>query len=279
VNLQGSLSRLLKYLAWMQPHGDRTHGKADFDANSPAIREESNADLGSRLRAGAPRQVFQQPVRNGTWLMWQCMKPNRLHLLVLVLCILPTTGQGQELGRPAITISAQRGALDREAVEVQVHAEFDAMLAVIWGALTDYDRLDTFVPGIQSSRLLERRGNQVKVSQKGQAKLAFFSFPIDVVWIGTELEPYRIDAKLESGNLKRMEGGYVVTPLPDQGPLRHRLEWKGVIEPKEALPPLIGMLMLRKNIETQFDGMVHEILRRQALLAKVPLDSVLPAKP
>jgi hypothetical protein len=48
----------------MQPHADRTQGKADFDANSPAIREKSNADQCSRLRASAPRQVFQQPARD-----------------------------------------------------------------------------------------------------------------------------------------------------------------------------------------------------------------------
>jgi ribosome-associated toxin RatA of RatAB toxin-antitoxin module len=211
--------------------------------------------------------------------MLQLMKRGLLALLMLAAFTPPVAGQAQETGAPLVTVSAKRHAAEREAVEVQVHAEFDATLAVVWSALTDYNRLEDFVPGIQSSRLLERRGSQVRVSQKGQAKLAFFSFPIDVVLVCTELEPYRIDAKVESGNLKRMEGGYLITPLPDQGPQRHRLEWKGLIEPKEPLPPLVGMLMLRKNIETQFDGMVREILRRQALLAKTLVDSSAAPKP
>jgi ribosome-associated toxin RatA of RatAB toxin-antitoxin module len=211
--------------------------------------------------------------------MLQLMKPGLLALLMLAALTPPVVGQAQDTNPPPVTVSAKRHAAEREAVEVQVHAEFDANLAVVWGALTDYNRLEDFVPGIQSSRLLERRGNQVRVSQKGQAKLAFLSFPIDVVLVCTELEPYRIDAKVESGNLKRMEGGYLITPLPDEGPLRHRLEWRGLIEPKEPLPPLIGMLMLRKNIETQFDGMVREILRRQTLLAKTLVDSSVVPKP
>jgi ribosome-associated toxin RatA of RatAB toxin-antitoxin module len=211
--------------------------------------------------------------------MLQLMKSGLLALLMLVAFTPPVAAQGQEPSAPPVTVSAKRNAAEREVVEVQVHAEFDANLTVVWGTLTDYNRLEDFVPGIQSSRLLERRGSQVRVSQKGLAKLAFFSFPMDVVLVCTELEPYRIDAKVESGNLKRMEGGYLITPLPDQGPQRHRLEWKGLIEPKEPLPPLIGMLMLRRNIETQFDGMVREILRRQALLAKAPIDSGAPPKP
>jgi ribosome-associated toxin RatA of RatAB toxin-antitoxin module len=201
------------------------------------------------------------------------MKRSLLALLVLAAFVPPVAAQGQETSPPPITVSAKRSGAEPEAVEVQVHAEFDANLAVVWGTLTDYNRLEDFVPGIQSSRLLERRGNQVRVSQKGQARLAFFSFPIDVVLVCTELEPYRIEAKAESGTLKRMEGGYLITPLPDQGPQRHRLEWKGLIEPKESLPPVIGMLMLRRNIEIQFDGMVREILRRQALLTKASIDS------
>ncbi len=211
--------------------------------------------------------------------MLRWMKRSFLPWMMLGAFTSPVTGQGQQPSAPPITVSAKRNAVEREAVEVQVHAEFDADLTVVWGTLTDYNRLEDFVPGIQSSRLLERRGSQVRVSQKGAAKLAFFSFPIDVVLVCTELEPYRIDAKVESGSLKRMEGGYLITPLPDQGPQRHRLQWKGFIEPKEALPPLIGMLMLRHNVEVQFDGMVREILRRQALLNNAPVDPSAASKP
>jgi ribosome-associated toxin RatA of RatAB toxin-antitoxin module len=207
------------------------------------------------------------------------MKRSLLALLVLVAVTTPAAAQVQETSTPPVTVSAKRSGTEREAVDVQVHAEFDANLAVVWGTLTDYNHLKDFVPGIQSSRLLERRGNQVRLSQKGQARLAFFSFPIDVVLVCTELEPYRIEAKAESGTFKRMEGGYLITPLPDQGPQRHRLEWKGLIEPKESLPPVVGMLMLRRNIEIQFEGMVREILRRQALLAKAPIDSGNPPRP
>ena len=202
--------------------------------------------------------------------MWRLMM-----IVLLTLCgVVPlAVGQTPQTGGPLVTVTATRSASEREVVDVHAFAEFDANPTTIWSTLTDYNRLEEFVPGIQSSRLLERLGNQVRVSQKGAAKLAFFSFPIDVVLVCTEAEPFRIDVRVESGNLKRLEGGYLIVPLPDKGPLRHRLEWKGLIEPEDALPPVIGLLVMRRNMEAQFDGMVREILRRQALLAKTTLDS------
>jgi hypothetical protein len=54
-------NKLLKRLAWMGSNADRAWGKADFDANSSAIREKFNAAAPPRLRCCTPREAFQQP--------------------------------------------------------------------------------------------------------------------------------------------------------------------------------------------------------------------------
>lgn len=152
-----------------------------------------------------------------------------------------------------------------DAVEVDARAEVDASLPLIWATLTDYNRLHEFIPGIHASKVIGRRGNAAIVEQKGESKFAFFSFVIDVVVASIEFPPDRIDIKVEKGNLKRLDGGYRIVALPDKGPLRHLLEWKGLIEPDVYVPPLIGEMVMRANIEDQFSGMVREIVRRQAL--------------
>jgi hypothetical protein len=42
------------------------------------------------------------------------------------------------------------------------------------------------------------------------------------------------------------------------------LTWTGTVE-AESMPPLLGEMVMRSNIEDQFRGMVREIERRDAL--------------
>ena len=63
------------------------------------------------------------------------------------------------------------------------------------------------------------------------------------------------------GNLKRLEGAYRIEPQADG---RILLIWNGTVEAM-SMPPLLGELVMRSNIEDQFRGMVREIERREAL--------------
>ena len=63
------------------------------------------------------------------------------------------------------------------------------------------------------------------------------------------------------GNLKRLEGVYRIEP---QAGGRILLTWNGIVEAL-SIPPLLGELVMRANIEDQFRGMVQEIERRDAL--------------
>jgi hypothetical protein len=65
---------------------------------------------------------------------------------------------------------------------------------------------------------------------------------------------------LISGNLKQLAGRYDLT-VKENGVL---VVWQGVIEPDFALPAFLEVPVMRKNIESQFVGMVREIERRAA---------------
>lgn len=147
-----------------------------------------------------------------------------------------------------------------EALEVLCRATLEAPLELVWQTLTDYNRLAEFIPGMRRSRVIERRGAAAVVEQLGDAGFLFLSFPIDVTLAATERPPYVLEVRMLKGNLKRLEGAYRIEPR-DGG--RILLTWSGIVEVL-SMPPLLGELVMRTNIEDQFRGMVREIERRDA---------------
>lgn len=153
--------------------------------------------------------------------------------------------------------TSRRGA----AVEVRAYALVEAMHATVWGTVTDYDRLAQFVPGMSSSRIVARRNGDLVVEQRGESRFLVFTYPLDVTLLATARPPGAVDVHLLNGNLKRLDGSYRLEPAR-AGWIA--LRWTGLIEP-DALPPLLGELVMRAMIEAQFVGMVREIERREAL--------------
>ena len=158
-----------------------------------------------------------------------------------------------------VSVETQRRG---EAVEITCRATVRAPRDLIWRTLTDYRRLAEFVPGMLKSRVLEVQGPVSVVEQQGEARFLFFSSPINVTVMTTDRPPDLIEVRLLRGNLKRLEGAYRIEDLGDG---RFRLHWRGLIEPGEPMPPLIGELLMRANIADQFEGMVQEIERRERL--------------
>jgi len=153
--------------------------------------------------------------------------------------------------------TTRRGA----AVEVRAYARVEALHATVWGTVTDYDRLAQFVPGMRSSRIVAHRNGDLVVEQRGETRFLVFTYPVNVTLLATARPPDAVDVHLLSGNLKRLDGTYSMEPA---GAGWIALRWNGLIEP-DALPPLLGELVMRATIEAQFVGMVREIERREAL--------------
>lgn len=173
---------------------------------------------------------------------------------IAILCFAGAAGAAEEL---SVEASRREGA-----IEIRARALVDAALDTVWGTLTDYNRLATFIPGMKSSRVTEARGNAATVEQVGEARFLFFSFPIEVTVQSTARPPDAIDIRALKGSFRRLDGGYRLKQLPG-GVIE--LVWIGLLEPDFALPPLLGEVLMRSTIEDQFLGMVREIERREAL--------------
>jgi ribosome-associated toxin RatA of RatAB toxin-antitoxin module len=187
-------------------------------------------------------------------LPWRLQRQFAMLLLLSCAALLASAADG-------LQVQARRQG---DAVQVQAQATVKAPHALIWKTLTDYDHMAEFVPGIHSSRVLERHGGATTVEQVGTARLWFFSFTIDVVVEATEQPPHLIGIRVLKGNLKQLDGGYRLEKK-DGSDDEFLLRWEGVIEPAIALPLAIAVPLLRASIAEQFAGMVKEIERREAL--------------
>jgi carbon monoxide dehydrogenase subunit G len=146
---------------------------------------------------------------------------------------------------------------------IRAQATVAAPVATVWGALTDYDNLARFIPGMSRSAVQLRAGNRVLVEQKGEARFLVFSYPIEVLLEVQESPNDSIASRGVGGNLRRMSGRYDLERA--RGGIR--LRYSGELEPDFELPPVLGTLAVRTMVEEQFAAMVAEIERR-AFLAR-----------
>ncbi len=154
---------------------------------------------------------------------------------------------------------AVRVTRDGDVFQVNASAQFDGTIARTWQVLTDYGRLPEFVPGLQSSRVISRDGNRIVVEQKGETQVLFLSFPMDVRLDVTE-QPYeRVESRAVSGTFREMRNAYSL----EAGQGRVMLRYAGHMVPDFFVPPLIGTLAWKRNVEASFRALVEEIERRQ----------------
>jgi hypothetical protein len=161
---------------------------------------------------------------------------------------------------PAVSAEiAVKVARSGEAFQIDASAEFAGTIARTWQVLTDYNRLAEFIPDMETSRVVSRNGNQAVIEQKGEARVLFFSFPIDLRLAIVE-HPYdRVFSQAVAGNFREMRGTYSL----EAGQGRILLRYTGRMVPDFFVPPLIGTLALKHNVETSFRALVEEIERRQ----------------
>jgi len=169
--------------------------------------------------------------------------------VLLPLLVLLVPAQAAE-----ITVSATRSG---DLLQVEASAEFEGSLARAWQVLTDYGRLAAFVPDLQVSRVVSRERNHALVEQRGAARLLFWSYPMEVRLAITEYPFGRVESRLVTGNFREMQSTYTLEMR--RGHVH--LSYSGRMVPDFYVPPLIGTLALRYNVESTFRALVDEMER------------------
>mgnify|MGYP003586218831 CR=1 FL=1 len=180
-----------------------------------------------------------------------------LAVLALALCVSAAAPQRVDVA----------GDAKGEGITVKASADVQADPRTVLSVITDYDHLARFVPYMRSSRVVQRDGPRVIVEQAGELDFLFFRQPVVVTLSVVESSPGRVMARAIGGNIKEMEGLYVVERLPSG---YTRLSYSGRVVPDFAVPPVIGKIALRSVMERQFDAMVSEILTRENDKVRAP---------
>jgi ribosome-associated toxin RatA of RatAB toxin-antitoxin module len=184
-----------------------------------------------------------------------------VNLILLLLLGLP-------LCAPAADVSV-RTTRQGDTFSIEASADLAVDVQSVWRVLTDYNGLPRFIPGLNSSRVVSRSDNHVIIEQKGETQLMIFTFPMEVRLAADEF-PYRtITSRAVAGNFRDMRNSYQIEV---RGKIVH-LKYSGSMTPDFAVPPLIGTMVVRHNIERQFGAMVDEIERR----GRQPQSPVTPA--
>jgi len=147
---------------------------------------------------------------------------------------------------------------DSYAVFARLAVDVDRSTA--WSVITDYNRLPDFVPDMDESRIVSRPGEPTLVRQAGAWKFLGYSVPVQIV-ARVEEQPMRsVRFHSVSGNVRIENGEWSIA---DQGAgvaITYRVE----CTPEFWVPPLLGSLLIRRDVRTKLERVTQEMLRRSA---------------
>lgn len=128
-----------------------------------------------------------------------------------------------------------------------------------WEALTDYDNMATFLPHMESSRIIEKNPQRVLVAQRGKLGLGPFSLDIRYEREVHLTQFTKLESHVTSGAFKNSD---VTTQLIKSGN-GTCIVYHSEIIPNINLPFGIGIHLARSNINEQLHAIRKEMIRRQ----------------
>jgi ribosome-associated toxin RatA of RatAB toxin-antitoxin module len=169
------------------------------------------------------------------------------------------------------------------ATPVAARATADAVLqgetVVSWGSvtvaaarelafevLTDYDRMDQFLPGMIESTVVSRSANGAIVDQVAEEGVLFFRQRVALRAEIGETPPSLITMRALAGSFRHLEGTYAVSRRE-----QHTLiEYRGRFVPDFELPAVFGLYVVRHSLQRHLEAIADEIDRRLAARSQAP---------
>jgi hypothetical protein len=132
--------------------------------------------------------------------------------------------------------------------------------ATAWAVITDYNRLGEFVPDMDESRIVSRAGEPTLVQQTGAWNLLGIRLPVRVV-AQVEEDPMRsVRFHSISGNVRVENGEWSIADEGDGVAITYHVE----CTPEFWVPPILGTMMMRRDVQTKLEHVAREMLRRDA---------------
>ncbi|CAA0839420.1 Polyketide cyclase / dehydrase and lipid transport protein [Striga hermonthica] len=160
-----------------------------------------------------------------------------------------------ESGDDCIEIEIEK--IGKNSRRIRSTVVIQASLQAVWDLLTDYERLSDFIPGLAVSKLLDKRGNFVRLYQIGEQNLAFglkfnakgtidcFEKDLETLPSGQKRD---IEFKMVEGDFQLFEGVWSIEQN-DSG-LETTLVYIVNVKPKVWLPVRLVEGRLSKEIRS-----------------------------
>ena len=170
-----------------------------------------------------------------------------------------TTLQRSTRGRHQ-TIEQTVERLPQGVRRLAVQLRTDQTVDDLWEVLTDYEGLSEFIPNLSSSKLIERSGNRVTLSQIGSQQLVLgLKFSAEVQLELTEHRPEGLlQFRMVKGDFRRFEGSWRLQSVPDQTLVLYELTVQGCL----GMPVALIEQRLRQDLNDNLLAVEEETIRR-----------------
>lgn len=146
------------------------------------------------------------------------------------------------------------------AVIIHASAVLATDLATAWRVLTDYERYADFVPGLESSRVVDRSGARITVQQSVRSPLWLLPRSITVTYQIVESPHVGLHSHAVTER-SSLDSTYILVPLK----VGVRLDYTGRLVPASGLSAVLKRLLGERAITDEFEALVHEIERQSRM--------------
>ena len=140
------------------------------------------------------------------------------------------------------TMERLSGGTRRLAAQLTTSASFDSL----WNVLTDYDRLNVYIPNLLSSKKLSQNKNNVKLKQVGAQDFLGMKFSAEVI---IDLFEYRelglLKFTLIKGDFRKFEGSWKIQKIKSTS--NNSLIYDLTVQGCQWMP--IGMIEKRLKVD------------------------------
>lgn len=202
-------------------------------------------------------------------------KMNIRHVLLLIGLLLTGFASAEvekrsmtDRGSSSVQTNQANDRQDHE-IEIKVHNNGERVLIYVsfvvpvmpqqaWAVLTDFNNLSDFTTSIQSSRVSNKMGNTMHVSQRGVTQFGLLTYSIDTVG-EVNLTPFsKIHERMISGNMQKMDETTVLIQEGDST----RITYYADIVPGLWILRFVGQFFIENEARKRFIQTRNEIIRR-----------------
>ena len=167
--------------------------------------------------------------------------------------VVPLTAADDPPSQPAVTVREARGIYSVTA-RFQVPQSPALALAV----LTDYAQIPRFMPGVETSLVLERSPGRAVVEQEAVSRMMLFSKRVHLVLEITESADSLIFRDRSGRSFTRYEGTWLLCEVNGQTQILYEL----TAQPSFDVPEFLLKRLLRRDSGQMIDGLRREIAAR-----------------